>query len=434
MIGRILRMLKKLVPNRLVLVYHWIKAILALVLYRYPARALTVIGITGTDGKTTTSHMLFSILRAAGLPASLITTTGAIIYGNENTPLGLHVTTPNPFELQQFLLQAKEAGSKYIVLEATSHGLAQYRVLGCNFQIGVLTNITEEHLDYHGSYENYLQAKARLFRGVRTSILNLDDRSYPLLTPYTNGRKVTYGLSEEADLRAAGIEQSLAGTRFEIPQIGKTIHSLFLGEYNVYNMLAASAAALALGISPDAIQEGLENAAPPPGRLEKVDRGQPFTVYIDFAHTPNGLDSVLKLLRTIAPRRLIAVFGCAGDRDPGKRFPMGASAGRYADLTVITAEDPRTEDLEEIMKEVAAGCEHEGGVFNKTYFKVPDRAEAIRYAIQQLAEPGDIVITTGKAHERSMCFGMVEYPWDEFAAVHAALDSLGRVEPVQERG
>lgn len=416
-----LRRIKKLIPRRVLNLYHWLRAVTAVLWYRYPARNLTVIGITGTDGKTTTSHMLYAILRAAGKPVSLISTTGAIIHGRENVPLGLHVTTPNPFELQRFLRDARAAGSEYIVLESTSHGLAQYRVLGSNYRIGVITNITHEHLDYHGTYDRYLRDKARMFRHVKTSILNKDCQSYETLRTLAAGKQVTYGLQNEVDLTATDIHYEPTGSTFTIPAIGKKIHSRFTGDYNVLNMLAACGAALALGIDPEHIAAGLEAAVPPPGRLEKIDMGQPFTVYVDFAHTSNGLDNLLRMLHGVKSGRLIVVFGCAGERDPFKRFPMGASAGKYADLTVLTAEDPRTEDLKKILDETAAGVESEGGVLNETYFRVPDRTEAIAFAIQKLARPGDIVVSTGKAHERSMCFGTTETPWDEFAAVRAAL-------------
>ena len=419
-----LRRIKRLIPRNVFIAYHWLRGVAAVIRFGYPARDLVVIGITGTDGKTTTSHMLYAIMKTAGLPTSLISTTGAIIYGRENVPLGLHVTTPNPFELQNFLKKAKQAGSKYIILESTSHGLAQHRVLGSNFKIGVVTNVTNEPLDYHGTYERYLRDKARLVRSVETSILNLDDGSYEKLKPLAAGKQITYGLKPDADVHATEVRHTPLGSRFSIPAIGRSIKARFTGDYNVQNMLAACTAAMALGISPDDIANGLEAAAPPPGRLEPVDMGQPFTVYIDFAHTSNGLDSLLRMLHGVKEKRLIVVFGCAGERDPFKRRPMGASAGKYADLTVITAEDPRTEDLETIIDEVAEGIESEGGVLNETYFRVPDRTEAIAFAIRELARPGDIVVSTGKAHEQSMCFGSTEYPWDEFAAVRAALAGL----------
>ncbi len=428
-----LRRIKRFIPKPVFGLYHWLRAVLAVLAYGYPARHLNVIGITGTDGKTTTAHLLYSILRQAKRRASLISTTGAVIYGRENVPLGLHVTTPNPFELQRFLKTARQTGSDTIVLEATSHGLAQHRVMGSNFRIGVVTNITDEHLDYHGSYDQYLADKARLFRRVRTSILNLDDRSYPRLREMASGKQVTYGLDPAAQITATEIRHTPGGSTLMVPAIDRRVRTRFAGDYNVQNILAAVAVALALRIDPGHIAAGLEAAVPPPGRLEKIERGQPFSVYVDFAHTAHGLDSLLKMLHGVKEKRLIVVFGCAGERDPFKRFPMGASAGKYADLTVITAEDPRTEDLDAIIDQVADGVESEGGVFGESYFRVPDRSEAIAFAIQKLAQPGDIVVTTGKAHERSMCFGTVEHPWDEFAAVEAALAGLSQAEPAAQQ-
>jgi UDP-N-acetylmuramoyl-L-alanyl-D-glutamate--2,6-diaminopimelate ligase len=416
--------LKKRIPRRVMHIYHFLRALGAVALNGYPARNLTVIGITGTDGKTTTSHLIYTILQAAGLPVSLISTTGAIIHGRENQPLGLHVTTPNPFELQNFIKGAVKSGSKYLVLESTSHGLAQHRVWGSHYQIGVVTNITREHLDYHGSYEQYLRDKARMLKSVKTSILNRDDASFETLRPLAAGLVITYGLKPGADVTSDGFRLTPNGMDITIPRLGRTVHSQLVGDYNAQNILAATAVGLTLGIAPDAIAAGLETATPPPGRLQRIDAGQPFTVFVDFAHTPNSLENVLKLLRGMAKKRLIAVFGCAGLRDPYKRFPMGASAGRYADVTIITAEDPRTESLDEIMAEVARGVESQGGVRDQSFFLVGDRQEAIHFAMQN-AQPGDIVVTCGKAHEQSMCFGTVEYPWDEFQAVKHALGVEG---------
>ena len=421
--------IKPFLPRPLFTPYHFTRALLAVLRYGYPARGLTVVGVTGTDGKTTTSHIIYTILRRAGLPVSLISTTGAVIHGRENVPLGLHVTTPNPFELQNFLKEARNSGSQYVVLESTSHGLAQYRVWGSNFQIGVVTNVTHEHLDYHGTYERYLLDKARLLRGVKVSVLNRDDGSYERLKPLAAGKILTYGLSPQAEITATEVSHTPGGMQFTIPKIGRRIQTRFLGEYNLQNMLAATAVALSLGLQPEAIAAGLEEATPPPGRLQPVDLGQPFSVFVDFAHTPNSLENVLKLLRGITPRKLIAVFGSAGERDPGKRFPMGASAGRYCDYTVITAEDPRSESLEQIMEQIAAGVESQGGARNQSYFCIPDRQQAINFAIRELAQPGDVVVTCGKAHEQSMCFGNTEYPWDEFQAVQHALGAAG-VAPV----
>ena len=424
MLTKTLIAIKKRVPRSLINWYHLVRAVIAVIRYGYPARDLVVIGVTGTDGKTTTSHLIYSILRQARLPASLISTTGAVISGRDNQPLGLHVTTPNPFELQNFLKVAKGSGSKYVVLEATSHGLAQHRVWGCNFKIGVITNVTDEHLDYHGTYDRYLLDKARLLHSVETSVLNQDDGAYEKMGALASGETIPYGLSPEAKITATEINHSPSGSRFTISPLGRTVETALAGNYNIQNALAATAVGLKLGIDADVIATGLENATPPPGRLQPIDGGQNFSVFVDFAHTPNSLENVLKLLRDIAQKNQIVVFGCAGERDPGKRFPMGASAARYCNYVVITAEDPRTESLEKIMEEVAVGCESEGGIRDQTYFCIGDRQEAISFAIQKLAQPGDIVVTTGKAHEQSMCFGTIEYPWDEFEVVRKALAGL----------
>lgn len=412
--------LRKLVPDWVFHIYHWLRAVVAIIRYGYPARDLFVIGVTGTDGKTTTCHMIYSILKAAGLPASLISTTGAIITTDDNIPTGLHVTTPNPFQLQRLLKEARDTGSKYVVLEATSHGLAQNRVMGSNFQIGVITNITHEHLDYHKTWENYFLSKVKLLRRVKTSILNLEDPGSQKAISYASGKLVTYGLTEKADIQATNIVREPTHTTFLASKLNTTIRSPFLGGYNVYNLLAAIAVGMELGIEGKTIAKGLRNATPPPGRLQLMQE-EPVTVYVDFAHTPNSLENVLALLSDVAEQRLIAVFGCAGERDVQKRFPMGTSAGKHADITVITAEDPRTENLDAIMDDVAEGVESEGGIFGETYFRVHDRQAAIEFAIQELAQPGDIVVTCGKAHEQSLCFGTIEYPWDEFNAVKNAL-------------
>lgn len=417
-------LLRRLLPAGLVDLYHRLAAMLALVWARHPSRGLTVIGITGTDGKTTTSYLVYQILKQAGVPASLITSVGAILHGSDEAtaPIGLHVTTPGPFYTQRLIRLARRAGSQVIVLETTSHALAQHRVWGIRYHIAGVTNITPEHLDYHGSYEQYLKDKAKLLRDVSFSILNQDDSSFGQLLPYASGQVIAYSLRHpQADYVAEHIVMSREGTRFEVPGLGHTFSMKLIGEYNVHNALLAIAIADKLGIQPDVIASGLAEATPPPGRLERVEMGQDFTTFVDFAHTSNGLENVLKLLSQIKTARLIAVFGCAGLRDPYKRFPMGSSAGRYADVTIITAEDPRTEDLNSIMDEIARGCESEGGVRGKSYYLIPDRAQAIRYAITHLAQTGDIVVVTGKAHEASMCFGTTEYPWNEFEVVKAAL-------------
>lgn len=398
--------------QRLKNIYHLFSALLAILAFRYPARHLIVIGVTGTDGKTTTVNLIYHILIASGRKVSLISSVNALI-GKKEYDTGFHVTTPDPWALQKYLRQAVDKGSQFMVLEATSHGLDQHRLLGANFGVGVVTNVTHEHLDYHQTYENYLKAKAKLFRAVLVAILNRDDKSFNYLKSVVPKKTkiVTYGL-KRGDFT---------------PQTFRFKTSL-PGEYNQYNCLAAIAVASSLGLSREAVKKGIISFRPVKGRLEEINEGQDFKVLIDFAHTPNALENVLKLLSNLNPpaggqtSNLIAVFGCAGERDRAKRPVMGEISARLADITILTAEDPRTEDVSEIIEQIARGCQKAGGVEGKTFFKIPDRAEAIQFAIKK-AKKGDIVVLCGKGHEKSMCFGKVEYPWSEQEAARKALKS-----------
>jgi len=401
----------------------------------FPARRLKVIGVTGTDGKTTTTRLIASILRAAGRPTGSVDTVAAFIGGQERDT-GFHTTTPDAPDLQAYLAEMVAEGAEYAVIEATSHGLAQHRVAACEFDVAVVTNITHEHLDYHGSYEAYREAKAMLFRALSTSfrkpgvakvaILNRDDRSYGYLKPIPADWQIAYGLGEGADLTAQDIVDTPSGLRFIAVGLGLELPlvSPLVGRYNVYNILAAVAAAHSQGIAPEAIRSGVETMRGVTGRMERIDRGQPFTVIVDFAHTPYSLENALQAARKLTSGRVIVVFGCAGLRDRLKRPWMGEIAGRLADRTIITAEDPRTEPLEAIMEEIAAGCRKAGRAEGEGFWRIGDRAEAIRTALA-MAQPGDLVIVTGKAHERSMCFGTVEYPWSDHEAVYAGLRALG---------
>jgi len=419
------RVLKKFVPRWAIKLYHLVLAVLANLRYGFPSRGITILGITGTDGKTTTSYFTYSILKHAGKKAALVTSAGAQTTEavGDVEAIGLHVTTPGPFLTQKLLSKAKQAGLEYVVLETTSHGLDQHRVWGVEYTAGAVTNITREHLDYHGTWEEYLNAKAKLLKNVKYSILNKDDESYQPLLKKASGKVITYSKEEDADFTAANIKMDAHHLAFDVPALNTHIDIPTLGDYNISNALAAIALTSSIGISAEDIVSGMKNALLPPGRLERIEMGQDFTVFVDFAHTSHSMETMLKLLRQVAAKRLIVVFGCAGLRDFYKRFPMGASAGRYADFTVITAEDPRTEDLDAIMEEIARGAESEGGVEGETYIKIGDREEAIHHAIEVVAQPGDIVVAAGKAQEGSMCYGEIEYPWDEFAVVHSALEN-----------
>jgi UDP-N-acetylmuramoyl-L-alanyl-D-glutamate--2,6-diaminopimelate ligase len=419
----------------------------------FPGRELVVIGVTGTDGKTTTANLIFSILRTAGLRAGLLSTIRAVIGGIEE-PLALHVTTPEAPVVQDYLRRMVEAGLTHVVVEATSHGLAQHRVDAIDFDVAVVTNITHEHLDYHGSYEQYFADKQRLFTMLATewalpaanehkrhvtatAVLNYDDRSYERLAASPLTRQLTYSLTAPADVTAEAIVYRAASTRFRLvlPERAVPVDAHLIGDFNLYNMLAAATAASALGIPADAIKQGLESVHHLSGRMERIDEGQPFLVIVDFAHTPNALERAIEAARrmTVPEGRIITVFGSAGLRDVEKRRMMADISARHADLTVLTAEDPRTESLDEILEMMAAACRRAGGVENETFWRIHDRGQAIFHAVS-LAGPQDVVLICGKGHEQSMAFGTTEFPWDDREATRIALRSIQAGHPMPDLG
>ncbi len=416
--------------------------------HRNPSRRLRVIGVTGTDGKTTTCTLAASILAAAGHTVGTVTTVSAQIGGRE-IDTGFHTTTPDALDVQHYLAEMVSSGAEYAVVEATSHGLAQYRLDAVDFDVAAVTNITHEHLDLHKTWENYRDAKARLFRFLSTAyrkqdtpkvaVLNGDDNSqvfdfmrripaeqqfvYSADSGFeiqdSNGEKRIPGLEV---IRADGISHSPQGLRFSIltPSGSLWIESRLIGRYNVSNILAAVAMALSQHVPFEAIQAGVKPVKVI-GRMQAISRGQPFTAIVDFAHTPNALQVALKTAREFSQGRVIVVFGCAGLRDVNKRAWMGEIAGRLADKIVVTAEDPRTESLDAINIQIAEGLERAGRSKGEDYYVIEDRAEAILFAVK-LARPGDWVIVTGKGHEKSMCFGTTETPWSDQEALAAALD------------
>jgi len=399
----------------------------------FPARQLTMIGVTGTDGKTTTVNLIYHILRAAGRRCGMISTVHAMI-GERSIDTGLHTTTPDAPDVQRLLSDMVAARLDSCVLEATSHGLAQHRVTACEFDVAVVTNITHEHLDIHGSLAAYRAAKASLFKGLmegfrkpglpKVAVLNRGDSSYEELRRYPADVVLSYNLEGPGDVVAHHVQQTPNATRFEVhsPYGQFPLTTRLVGLFNVSNILAACSAALGLGISIEAIQQGVAALSGVPGRMERIDRGQPFTALVDFAHTPNSLRRALETARQLAAGgRVIVVFGCAGLRDVEKRRLMGQTAAELADYAVLTAEDPRTEDLDAILEAMAEGCRSAGGVEGQTFERVPDRGAALARAVA-LARAGDVVIACGKGHEQSMCFGETEYPWDDRLALAAALE------------
>jgi UDP-N-acetylmuramoyl-L-alanyl-D-glutamate--2,6-diaminopimelate ligase len=410
--------------------------------YSFPARNLTMVGVTGTDGKTTTANLIYQILQQAGFRTGIISTVNATI-GGEVLDTGLHVTTPEAPDVQRYLSRMLAAGLTHVVLEATSHGLSQHRVAACEFDVAVVTNITHEHLDYHGSYEDYLEAKGRLFSSLketrakrqgnpRSAVLNRDDFSYDYLHSISPAFQISYSLQPGALVSACQVRDTPSGLSFNIEERGVSfpVRSRLIGGYNVSNILAAvGATVVALNVPLGAAQDAIAKMPGVPGRMERIDLGQDFTAIVDFAHTPNALRQVLTAVRQITSGRIIAVFGSAGLRDRQKRRMMAEVSAELADISVLTAEDPRTESLDAILAEMASGASTKGAVEGKSFFRVPNRGEALRLAVKN-AHPGDVVITCGKGHEQSMCFGEQEYPWDDRTALCAALaEQLGVAGP-----
>jgi UDP-N-acetylmuramoyl-L-alanyl-D-glutamate--2,6-diaminopimelate ligase len=369
--------------------------------------------VTGTDGKTTTASLIFHILKTAGLKAAMITTVGAQIQDREYDT-GLHTTTPSPFSLQKYIKSAQNAGCDFLVLEVTSHALDQNRILGVDFKIGVLTNITHEHLDYHGAYEKYVDAKSKLFDYSKIAVLNEDDESFDLLKRKLVKKKIfTYSLTTKAD--------------FNKKDLGSAFIRGF--DFNNYNSLAAVSVAKILEIPDEVIKLSLSTFKFPKGRQEIVfDRD--FKIIIDFAHTPNSFAKILPALKAMTEGRLIHVFGSAGKRDRSKRPLMGQISSKNADLIILTAEDPRTESVEAINKQIKVGIDKkfsyadyklfDGANEKFICFEIPDRQEAINFAVT-LARHGDTVVITGKGHEKSMNLGFGETRWSEHKAVEKAL-------------
>ena len=406
---------------------------LAAAWHGFPSQHLTVIGITGTDGKSSTARILHEILIAAGLKAGLLSTIKAVI-GHTEEPLELHVTTPEAPVVQSYLRRMVDAGLTHCVLETTSHSLAQHRVTAVAFDTAVVTNITHEHIDYHGSHEAYFAAKARLFElATRKLILNHDDSSYQQLATINPAghpaAHLTYAIHQPADVTATDITYAPTRTTFTLHLPSPLVPPLpiatsLVGEFNIYNMLAAATAACSLSIAPEAIKAGLEAVDIISGRMQRIDEGQPFLTIVDFAHTPNALTRAIEAGKRMVPNgRIITVFGSAGKRDIAKRRLMAEASARAADLTILTAEDPRTESLDDILDMMADGCRSQGGIEGQTFWRIPDRGRAIHFAISE-ATPADLVLICGKGHEQSMCFGSIEYPWDDRTATRAALQAF----------
>ncbi len=421
---------------------------MAAAFFNNPTDGIPVIGITGTNGKTTTTYLVEAILRAAGIPAAVL---GTIHYRFGQKVFPAPHTTPESVELQKTLRELVNIGAKSVVMEVSSHALDQRRVDGCRFDIGIFTNLTRDHLDYHNDMDSYLASKKRFFSELleadrekpkRRAVVNIDDPAGRSIAASAACPVLTYGLSADAGVTARDINFSTSGISgiLAIPGGELEFNSALLGRFNLYNILAAAAAAVAMELPAETIRAGIEGHDKIAGRLESVDNDLGITVLVDYAHTGDALENVLKTLREIALKRIITVFGCGGDRDRGKRPIMGEIAARYSDICIITSDNPRSEQPASIIEEIKAGIaplgltEFDGtgldGDFTGNGFTaVESRREAIRLAIR-MAKAGDIVLLAGKGHEDYQIIGGERHHFDdrEEAAV-----ALGEYLPRQQK-
>lgn len=376
----------------------------------FPSSKLSLIGVTGTNGKTTTTNLIAAILEDHGLKTGLIGTIHNRI-GQETIPV--HHTTPEAPELQALFQDFLNKNAKYAVMEVSSHALDLHRVRGCEFDVAVYTNLTQDHLDFHQDMDKYLASKSKLFIGLgknprkerrKYAIINIDDPYGSQLAELSNAPVITYGVNKTADVKANQVEVSASGVKYQLRYTNqiRDVSLKLTGTFNVYNSLAAIAFGLMENLPVESIISSLERIDRIPGRFEKVDAGQDYTVIVDYSHTPDSLENCLRTAREFVRGRIITVFGCGGDRDKTKRPIMGEVAGRYSDIALITSDNPRSEDPQEIIKEIVPGISK---VMKPNQFiEIVNRREAIFKAIGE-ARPGDVVIIAGKGHEDYQVIG-----------------------------
>lgn len=414
-------------------------ALMATALYSHPTDRLRVVGVTGTNGKTTTAFLLESLYAAAGKVSGLI---GTIFNRIAGRVVEAQRTTPESVELQRLLRLMVDEGVTHVAMEVSSHALELSRVVGCEFDVAVMTNVTRDHFDFHGTFERYLAAKARLFAdlgrdarksGPKAAVLNIDDPSAELMVAKTTAQIITFGLDRPADVTARNVRPHLFGNSYVISTpVGEVqVDSRLPGRFNIYNALAMTAVALIDGIDLSVVKRAIESLTGVPGRFEIIDCGQPFTVVVDFAHNPDALQKVLEAAREQPHGRTIVVFGCEGDKDRTKRPYMGDIGVRLADFAIITSDNVHSEDPAAIIAEIEKGIDP--GLEDK-YMVVVDRYEAIREALAR-AGPGDMVVIAGKGHETAQVFNGWERPFDDRTVVRELLaPTPGPGRPPQSRG
>ena len=394
---------------------------MAAAFYGHPAQEMRFVGVTGTKGKTTTTYMIKSILEQAGLKCGLVGTTGNMI-GEKR--IASNYTTPDPIDLQRDLRQMADEGVQAVIMEVSAHAIDMFRLDGMVFEVGAYTNLSQDHLDYFGTMQKYFECKKEFFtRGmVKNAVLNVDEETSADILRDIETPHLTFGIAAAADLFARDIEITEDGVSFDVKLQG--MHALpinlrMTGMFNVYNAIAAASCAMVMGISADDIKAGLEKIENVPGRIEMLPTGTPYRVILDYAHAPDALDNILKTCRTFTKGRLIALFGCGGDRDKGKRPIMGRIGGELADLCILTSDNPRTEDPMAILKAIEEGIQETAC----PYVVIENRREAIRHALQ-IGQKGDVIALCGKGHETYQEINGVKHPFDEKVVVAELLAEM----------
>jgi UDP-N-acetylmuramoyl-L-alanyl-D-glutamate--2,6-diaminopimelate ligase len=417
-------------------------ALIAAEFYGNPTAAVPLIGITGTNGKTTTTYLIEAILAAAGIPAAVL---GTISYRFGSTRIEASHTTPESTELQAAFRKLADAGAGSFVMEVSSHALEQKRVDGCHFDVGIFSNLTRDHLDYHISMESYREAKTRLFSELltpdnikphRSAVINMDDPSAETIRARSACPVITFGIDYPGDVRPVEVSVSVRGISgcISTPKGEFPFASKLLGRFNLSNILAAVSAGIALDLPLSAIKSGIEQHATVPGRMQRVDNECGITLLVDYAHTGDALENVLSTLKELATARIITIFGCGGDRDPGKRPIMGRIAAQWSDLAIVTSDNPRTEDPLKILEQVRQGIlpleikectsgDIAEGFSTKSFIVMENRREAIRLAIR-VARPGDIILLAGKGHEDYQIIGTTKHHFDDCEEAAAALKGI----------
>jgi len=413
--------------------WHYPKNIFLTLKYHHPAKKLTLIGVTGTDGKTTTCNLIYKTLKNAGLNAGVITTIGAKFGNDQEIDTGLHMTSPDPYLIQQILSQMVKSGVTHVVCEVTAHALDQHRFYGCYFQVALITNTSHEHLDYFINMENYIQAKNKIFKQAKISILNKDDPSFEFLSS-KNPQALTYSIEKKSNFQAKNVKPNQKGVNFSVN--GQKITTDTIYHYQIYNILASLAAISELNIDTKYLIQTVINFPATKGRHEEIPNDLGINAIVDFAHTPNAIKNTLSSLRQVNQGKIIVIFGATGGRDQSKRPEMGLVTSQLADIAIITADDTRNEDISDINQQIISGISKNALLIETNditqikkiikdnpkkfiYFNLPNRQDAFNLAVK-LAKDKDTIIAMGKGHETSILLGKTEYPWSESQAFRLA--------------